>query len=71
MKKLELKFENDDQKIVTYSVDNPIEPADPVAVNEAMDKIIAQSALVTSGGALTGKKSARIVETISQDIELS
>ncbi|MDY0394035.1 DUF2922 domain-containing protein [Virgibacillus halophilus] len=70
MKKLELKFENDDKKIVTFSVDNPVEPADPAAVNDAMDTIIAQNALITSGGTLTGKKSARIVETTAEDIAL-
>ncbi|MDY0404745.1 DUF2922 domain-containing protein [Virgibacillus sp. 179-BFC.A HS] len=71
MKKLELKFENADQKTVTFSLDNPIEPVDPQAVSSAMDEIISQGALITSGGDLTGKKSARVVDTVIEEIELT
>jgi Protein of unknown function (DUF2922) len=70
MKKLELKFENEDGKVVTYSVDNPIEPVDPATVGSAMDEILTQNAFTTSGGNLVAKKSARVVERIVQDIEL-
>ena len=70
MKTLELKFENADGKIVTYSLEKPIEPVDPVTVAAAMDTIIAQNAFTSSGGNLVAKKSARVVERNVQDIEL-
>lgn len=71
MKKLELKFRNEEDKIVTYSLDNPIEPVDPAAVNEAMDEIIAQNVFRTSGGELVAKASARVVEQNIEDIEIN
>ncbi|GGA64928.1 DUF2922 domain-containing protein [Ornithinibacillus halotolerans] len=70
MKALELKFENEDGKIVTYSIENPIEPVDPAAVTAAMDVILAQNAFTSSGGDLVAKHSARVVERYSEDIEL-
>lgn len=70
MKTLELKFENADGKIVTYSLEKPIEPVDPAAVTAAMDTIIAENAFTTSGGNLVAKKSARVVERNVEDIEL-
>lgn len=70
MKQLELKFLNEDGKTVTYSLDNPVDPADPEAVTEAMDEIITQNAFETSGGELVEKKSARIVERTVEDIDL-
>ncbi|MBN6205772.1 DUF2922 domain-containing protein [Ralstonia pickettii] len=71
MKKLELKFRNEEDKIVTYSLDNPIEPVDPAAVNEAMDEILAQNVFTTSGGELVAKASARVVEQNIEDIEIN
>lgn len=70
MKKLELKFTNFDGKTVTYSVDQPIEPVDPAAVNAAMDEIIAQNALTSSGGDVIAKKSARVVDRTVEEINL-
>ncbi len=70
MKKLELKFENEDGKTVTYSLDKPIEPVDPEAVKEAMDEIITQDAFTSSGGDLVAKKSARVVERTVEEIAL-
>jgi len=70
MKKLELKFINEDGKTVTYSLDHPVEPADPEAVTNAMDEIISQNAFETSGGELVEKKSARIVERNVEEIDL-
>ncbi|MEI3602774.1 DUF2922 domain-containing protein, partial [Oceanobacillus sp. SE10311] len=40
MKKLQLQFENQEGKVVTYTLDDPVEPIDHEAVNEAMDTII-------------------------------
>jgi hypothetical protein len=70
MKTLELKFENTDGKIVTYSLEQPKEPVDPAAVAAAMDTIIAENAFTSSGGNLVAKKSARVVERNVEDIEL-
>ncbi|WP_058308661.1 DUF2922 domain-containing protein [Gracilibacillus massiliensis] len=70
MKKIELKFENEDGKTVTIGLDNPVEPVDAVAVNDAMDTILAQNALFSSGGDLVAKKSARIVERNVTEIEI-
>ncbi|WP_226035123.1 DUF2922 domain-containing protein [Aquibacillus saliphilus] len=70
MKTLELKFINETDKLVTITLDSPIEPADPVAVEQAMDEIIAQNAFYSSGGDLVSKKSARIVERNVFDIEV-
>ncbi|MFZ3577480.1 DUF2922 domain-containing protein [Virgibacillus sp. DJP39] len=69
-KKLELKFENQDGKFVTYTLDNPVEPVDAVAVQAAMDEIITQNAFTSSGGNLVAKKSARIVERNVLDIAI-
>ncbi|MFD1037210.1 DUF2922 domain-containing protein [Virgibacillus byunsanensis] len=71
MKKLELKFLNELGKIVTYSLDKPIEPVDPIAVNAAMDEIITQNAFTSSGGDLLQKHSARVVERNVVDVELA
>ena len=71
MKKLEMKFENQDGKIVTYSLDYPIEPVDPIAVNEAMDEVIAQNVFTSNGGELVRKASARVVEQNIEDIEIN
>jgi len=70
MKKLELKFFNEDGKTVTYSFEKPIEPVDPEAINSAMDEIIAQNAFTSSGGDIVEKKGARLVERIVEDIDL-
>ncbi|WP_174614860.1 DUF2922 domain-containing protein [Virgibacillus ihumii] len=71
MKKLELKFLNVDGKTVTYSLDKPIEPVDPVAVKAAMDEIINQNAFSTSGGDIVSIKGARVVERNVEEIELA
>jgi hypothetical protein len=70
MKTLELKFENVDGKIVTYSLEKPIEPVDPAIVSAAMDTIIAENAFTSSGGDLIAKKSARVVERNVGEVEL-
>lgn len=70
MKKIELKFENEDKKIVTFALDNPTEPVDPEEVKTAMDEIITQDVFTSGGGDLVSKKSARLVENIVEEIEL-
>ncbi|SFE11468.1 Protein of unknown function [Lentibacillus persicus] len=70
MRKLELKFLNEDGKTVTYSLEEPIEPADPQAIKSAMDEIIAQNAFTSTGGDVVSIKEARIVERTVEEIEL-
>ncbi|GGP16863.1 DUF2922 domain-containing protein [Oceanobacillus neutriphilus] len=70
MRKLELKFLNGEGKIITYTLDNPIEPADPETIKEAMDTILQENAFYSSGGDLTEIHSARIVERFVEDIAL-
>ena len=70
MKKLELKFLNEDDKTVTISLDRPVEPADPALINAAMDAIIQENCFYSSGGNLVAKKEARIVERNVFDVEL-
>ncbi|MBP2078411.1 DUF2922 domain-containing protein [Oceanobacillus polygoni] len=70
MRRLELKFTNQDGKIVTYTLDKPVEPVSPAAINAAMDTIIGQNAFTSGGGDLVAKHSARIVENTVEDIDL-
>lgn len=71
MKKIELRFRNVDDKLVRFELDNPVDPIDPAVVNEAMDTIIAENVFTSSGGDLLTKESARIVEQIVEEIELT
>lgn len=71
MKRLELIFENEDGKKSTYSIDNPIEPADAEAVENAMDEIVEQDLFMTLGGRLVKKVEARIVERTVTEIEFN
>jgi len=70
LKTLELRFENEEGKNVTISLDSPIEPVDPAAIHAAMDEIIAQNAFDSSGGELVAKIGARVVERNVTIIEL-
>ncbi|WP_281657906.1 DUF2922 domain-containing protein [Halobacillus sp. Cin3] len=70
MKKLELKFLNEEKRTVTISLDDPLEPVDPAAVNAAMDEILVQDCFTSTGGSLVSKKEARIVERNVFDITL-
>lgn len=70
MKKLELLFENEEGKTVTYALDEPVDPSDEAAINAAMDEIIAQDVFQTSGGDIVKKKGARIVERTVTEIEI-
>lgn len=70
-KQIELKFLNQEGRISTFTLDAPIEPVDPMAVSTAMDTIVAQNVFTTSGGDLTEKKEARVVERNVVEIELA
>lgn len=70
MKRLELLFENEEGRTVTFSLDEPVEPVDPEAVSAAMDEVLAQNVFESNGGELVKKKGARIVERYVTDIEI-
>ncbi|MDT8858838.1 DUF2922 domain-containing protein [Alkalihalobacillus sp. MEB130] len=70
MKRLELIFENEMGGNVTLSLDEPVYPANPVAVSSAMDTIVAQNAFRSAGGDIVAKKAARIVDRTVEDIEI-
>ena len=70
MKKLEMKSENEAGRVVTYTLDHPIVDLTPEAVNAVMDEVIEENAFTSSGGDLVGKRSARVVEQIVEDIEI-
>jgi hypothetical protein len=70
VKKLELKFLNEEGRTVTITLDEPIEPTDPVAINAAMDAILTENCFYSSGGDLVEKKEARIVERNVYEVEL-
>lgn len=70
-KKLELKFLNTDSRTVTVSLDDPVEPLDAVAIEQAMDTILAENCFMSTGGDLVGKKGARVVERNVTEIPLS
>ncbi|SEB10714.1 Protein of unknown function [Thalassobacillus cyri] len=70
MKKLELKFQNEEDKTVTITLDEPVEPADPALINAAMDAILTANCFYSSGGDLVAKKEARIIERNVVDIQL-
>ncbi|MBB6454835.1 hypothetical protein HNQ94_003324 [Salirhabdus euzebyi] len=69
-RRLELKFANTEGKIVTIALDEPVEPADALLINQAMDEIITQNVFTSAGGDIIEKKSARIVERNVSEITL-
>lgn len=69
MKVLELKFKNQEDKVVTLSLEAPIEPVNPALITDAMNQIIAGNAFSSSGGDFVEKHSARIVERYVETIE--
>lgn len=70
MKKIELKFVNELGRIVTYSLEKPIEPVDPTLVKQVMDEIITQNIFTSTGGDLVEKHSARLVENKVEEIDI-
>ena len=71
MKRLEMRFENQEGKFVTCTLDDPVEPIDHNAVNAAMDVVIAQNAFTSNGGDLVAKRSARVIDQQIEEIEIN
>jgi hypothetical protein len=70
-KTLQLQFLNQENKTVTISIDNPIEPVDTVALNAAMDSILTANVFTSAGGDLISKKGARVVERNVADVTMA
>lgn len=69
-KQLELQFLNEDNRTVTISLENPIEPVNPDDIKNVMDTVISENVFMSSGGNLVSKKGARIVERTVSEIEI-
>lgn len=69
-KQIEMQFINEEDKTVTISLEDPIEPVNPADVIAAMDTVIAENSFTSSGGDLVSKKGARIVERTVTEIEI-
>ncbi|AJD89921.1 hypothetical protein JMA_06040 [Jeotgalibacillus malaysiensis] len=69
-KTLELVFITEEGKNASLTVDNPLEPVDPAAVQAAMQVVIDENLFISPSGALTGIKSARVVSRGVEAVEL-
>ncbi|MGJ7919742.1 DUF2922 domain-containing protein [Neobacillus sp. LXY-4] len=69
-KTLELLFVTDIGKSARISIEQPVEPIDPVQVKLAMEQIIASTAFFTANGNLAAVSGARVVERNVTDYEL-
>lgn len=67
---LELKFLNENEKVVTLTVDNPTVPVNPILIKQVMDKIVANNVFTSSGGTVVAIQSARLIgkEIINIDL---
>lgn len=70
MRQLQLRFRNEDDRIVTFTLDAPKEPVDVTEVNDAMDDILEENVFTSTGGDLVTKHSAQIVERTVDEIEI-
>ncbi|UOE96236.1 DUF2922 domain-containing protein [Alkalihalobacillus sp. LMS39] len=69
-KRLELLFQNESGATVTLSLDNPIYPAEPIAIRTAMEGIIMTNCFTSTGGNIVAIKSARIVDRTVEEVLL-
>lgn len=70
MKRIELKFRNEEGRLSTVSLDDPKEPVDPIAVKQAMQVIIDQDVFTSSGGSYVSMDSAQVVDRTVEEISL-
>lgn len=69
-KKLQLVFLTANEKSFTINIDTPLEPIDPLKVNDTMNTIIANDLINTPNGALVGIKGAYLVTKTVEEIQL-
>ncbi|QOR68159.1 DUF2922 domain-containing protein [Cytobacillus suaedae] len=70
-KVLEMHFTNLEGKVAKVSIENPIEPIDPIALSAAMDTIITNDVFTSSGGGFVAKHGARVIERNVTDVVLA
>ncbi|WP_338788152.1 DUF2922 domain-containing protein [Metabacillus sp. FJAT-53654] len=70
-KTLELQFLNTAGKTVKISVDSPVEPVDQIALNAAMDQILAANIFISTDGDFVSKKGARVIDRSVTEIALA
>ncbi|QOR66418.1 DUF2922 domain-containing protein [Cytobacillus suaedae] len=70
-KVLEMQFINVEGKVAKITIENPIEPIDPIALSAAMDTIITNDVFTSSGGGFVSKQGARVVERNVVDVTLA
>lgn len=68
-KTLELEFGTQLGKVARISINDPIEPVDPLAVQTAMNNIIAQNVFQSNSGDFVSSLGARLVERNVTDYE--
>ena len=61
-KTIELLFTNTNGKISKLTVDNPVEPIDPIAVKQVMEQIITANVFTGTNGEFAAAAEARLVE---------
>ncbi|WP_017187108.1 DUF2922 domain-containing protein [Alkalibacillus haloalkaliphilus] len=69
-KRLELRFRNEQGRLATISVDNPVEPVDPEQVKQAMDTILEQDIFTSADLPLTEIAHAQVVERNVEEVPL-
>jgi len=70
LRQLQLRFQNEEGRMITFTLDSPEEPVDVEQVNLVMNEIIDENAFLTPGGELVKKHSARIIERTVEEIEM-
>ncbi len=61
-KTLRMIFQNEANRSVAISVPEPVEPVDEAILSACMDKIVDSNMFETTGGDITGKVRAEVVE---------
>ncbi|WP_188205628.1 DUF2922 domain-containing protein [Alkalibacillus aidingensis] len=69
-KRLEMKFRNEDGRLVTISMDDPKYPVDPEQVKQVMDKIVAEDVFTSNDQSITEISHAQVVERTVEDVTL-
>jgi len=70
-KSLELLFVNQQGKLVSIIVENPVEPINPEQISSAMDTILAANVFTSSGGEFVAKQGARLLSSEVTKIPLA
>lgn len=70
MKKLSMKFVTANDEITTLTISEVREDVTDEQVNSLMDEIIAQNVFYSSGGSLTKKKGAKIIDVTETDVNV-